>query len=310
MGIWRGIACGAVAAVAAVSSAQIAGGAVYGQRQGGPEDFLRQERNLSDQEVPPTLNSVFLDASVMINIHADTYVAVFGISEEGKTLADARAKVHEKLAAFKTSLHQAGVKENRISADFVSQNRIYEFQVDRQVATERVVGFELKENLSVKCRSQAEVDSLIALAAKDNIFDLIKVDYVLSDLSTIKARLMEAAGQVIAQKRKDYRRLFGVGFRTAPQIYADKFNVFYPTEMYNSYQAAEGDNVNPGWNMQNYVIHGARKMRTFYYNAIPAKSFDKVVNPVVTDPVVQGALYLKLRYESGGDNRLITRQPK
>ena len=294
----------AIPAFAQFATAQIAGGLVYNGQQGNPADILRQQRTLSDQEFPPTLNSVFLDASVLLNVHADAYVALFGISEEGATLSDARAKVHEKLASFKKDLQTFGVNPKNTSTDYVAQNRIYGFHVDGQVATEQVVGFELKENVSIKCRSQSEVDSLIALAAKDNIFDLIKVDYVLTDLDSVRTKLVEVASQVIRQKKRDYQRMLGVNFRSTPQLYVDRFNVFEPTEMYASYQAAEGDNVNPGYDMRNYVVHGARKMRTFYYNPLSAKGFDKVVNPIVTDPVVQCTLYIKLRFESGNDNRM------
>jgi len=286
------------------ASGQMGGGAVYNGQQGNPADILRQQRALSDQEIPPTLNSVFLDALVLTNIHADAYVALFGISEEGVTLSDARAKVHEKLAKFKRDLQSTGASAKNTTVDFVAQNRIYGFHVDGSIATEQVAGFELKENISIKCRSQSEVDSLIAIAAKDGIFDLIKVDYVLIDLDAVRAKLVEAASQVIRQKKRDYQKLLGVSFHTSPQLYLDKFNAFFPTEMYASYQAAEGDSVNPGYEMRNYVIHGARKMRTFYYNPMSAKNLDKVVNPIVTDPVVQCTLYIKLRFEAGDDRRM------
>ena len=294
----------AIPALAQFASAQIGGGSVYNGQQGNPADILRQQRALSDQEIPPTLNSVFLDASVLVNIHADAYVALFGISEEGATLNDARAKVHERLANFKRDLQSLGVTAKNTFVDFVAQNRIYGFHVDGSVATEQVVGFELKENVSIKCRSQFEVDSLIAIAAKDGVFDLIKVDYVLIDLDAVRAKLVDGASQVIRQKKRDYQKLLGVKLHSSPQLYVDRFNAFFPTEMYASYQAAEGENVNPGYDMRNYVVHGARKMRTFYYNPLSAKSFDNVVNPIVTDPVVQCTLYIKLRFETGGDNRM------
>jgi uncharacterized protein YggE len=297
-------ALAAVAVTAPLASAQLGGGSVYNGRQDNPADILSRQRALSDQEIPPTLNSVFLDASVLLNVHADAYVPLFGISEEGATLSEARAKVQAKLARFKKGLQHFGVSPKDTSVDFVAQNRIYGFHVDGSVATEQVVGFELKENVAIKCRSQSEVDSLIAIAAKDGVFDLIKVDYVLTDLRAVRAKLVSAAAQVIREKKRDYQELLGVKFRRSPQLYVDRFNAFFPTEMYASYQAAEGDNVNPGYEMRNYVVHGARKMRTFYYNPLSAKDFDKVVNPIVTDPVVQCTFYIKLRFEAGDDRRM------
>jgi uncharacterized protein YggE len=299
------IAAVAVLGMTRIAHAQVGGGSVYNGQEVNPADVLRDQRSLTDQQLPPTLNSVFLDASVLMNVHADAYVAVFGVSEEGATLEDARSKVHTKLLAFRTALKSLGVSSQDISTDFIAQNRIYGFTVTNSVATEKVVGLELKENVSVRFRSQTEVDALVGMAAKCGIFDLIKVDYVLLDMSAIRSKILETAAKVIRQKRADYLRLFGMKLSSAPQLYAERFNAFYPTDMYVSYQAAEGDSVEPPINRRDYVIQDARKMRTFYYNPLSAKSFDRVIDPVVTDPVVQCILYLKLRFESGTDSRQI-----
>lgn len=40
-----------------------------------------------------------------------------------------------------------------------------------------------------------------------------------------------------------------------------------------------------------------RLSRTFYYNGLVGDGFDTVVNPVITQPVIQYTLYLKVKYE-------------
>ncbi len=285
------------------AGAQTAGGSAFGERRGNAADVLRAQRSLAEAEIPPTLNSTFLDAAVLMNVRADVYVATFGLSEEGATPAEARTKAGARLAAFRVRLKGAGVASARVSTDIVAQNRVYGYALEGNVATERLVGFEFKENVSVRCRSQAEVDGLVALAARDGIFDLVKVDYVLADVAAVRARLLAEAAKTIRQKRTDYARLFGMAFRAAPQVYAERFDAFYPTDSYASYQASEGENLDRGYNMGNYVVHGLRKVRTFYYDPLSAKGFDRVVNPVVATPVVQCTLYLRLRYESGSDRR-------
>jgi hypothetical protein len=44
-------------------------------------------------------------------------------------------------------------------------------------------------------------------------------------------------------------------------------------------------------------VEQARKPRTFYFNALTGDGFDRVVNPVVLEPVVQFTLYVKVKYE-------------
>ena len=45
------------------------------------------------------------------------------------------------------------------------------------------------------------------------------------------------------------------------------------------------------------TVQSLRKSRTFYYNPLTADGFDRVIEPVILEPVVQFTLYLKLKYE-------------
>jgi hypothetical protein len=90
-----------------------------------------------------------------------------------------------------------------------------------------------------------------------------------------------------------------LGVKLVPplQIYAERSATHYPTELYDSYTAAEGEVMNNNSIRQKYAVQQARKSRTFYYNGLDADGFDDVINPVITEPVVQFTLYWKVKYE-------------
>ena len=67
--------------------------------------------------------------------------------------------------------------------------------------------------------------------------------------------------------------------------------------MYDSYTAYESEEISSDYYRQRYTVQGARKSRTFFFNALNADGFDYVINPVVIEPVVQFTLYLKVKYE-------------
>ena len=76
--------------------------------------------------------------------------------------------------------------------------------------------------------------------------------------------------------------------------------------MYDSYTAAEAEQVGTAIDRQRLTVQSARKGRTFVYNALDGDGFDAVVNPVVLEPVVQFALHLKVKYEGrAGEAALI-----
>jgi hypothetical protein len=67
--------------------------------------------------------------------------------------------------------------------------------------------------------------------------------------------------------------------------------------MYDSYAAYESEEMSGDRYRQKYTIQGARKGRTFFFHPLTANGFDRVINPVVLEPVVQFTLYLKVRYK-------------
>lgn len=288
----------------ALCRAQVGGNIGYAQAGGRAraEQNERNKRVLSREELPPTSTSMFVEASVLMNVKAEEYVAVFGITQEGSTLAECLQKMDATLTTFSDQLKPLGIGGNDLFVDFVAQNKIYGFEVAGEIAREKLVGFELKKNVIIHFKEYALLDKLVAAASQAQIFDLIKVDYILKDTSVVQSRLMEEATRLIKQKAKHYERLLGIRLRLPAQVYAEKPGLYFPTEMYDSYTAAESEELNANYYRQKYLIQGARKNRTFFYNALDAKGFDHVINPVVLAPVVQATLYLKVKYTIDAPN--------
>ena len=137
----------------------------------------------------------FIEASVLLNLKADAYQAVFALAQEGPTLPEGNAKLTAQAHEFTAALEALGVKRADIYLDFISQNRIYDFSVQDNIAREKLAGFEVKKNFIVRYQDPALLEKMLAAAAKSGIFDLVKVDYIVSDLPAARARLREAAGQ-------------------------------------------------------------------------------------------------------------------
>ncbi len=253
-------------------------------------------RKLTEQELPPTNSSTFVEADVLMNVKADEYVAVFGISQEGETVADCGRKMGAVVAELTGAIKALGVGEEDLFLDFVTQTRVYGFEISGEVAREKLVGFELKKNLVVHYKDRDLLDKLLTVAARSQVFDLIKVDYVVRDTGPIEDRLMEEAAKVIKRKSARYEKLLGIKLQPPGQVFAEKRATYNPPEMYDSYTAAESETIG-GPNRQNYTIQSARKGRTSVFNGLDGDGFDAVVNPVIIEPVVQYTLHLKVKYE-------------
>lgn len=279
--------------------AQASGNVGYAQGGGNAraQQNEKSKRTQAQGEMLPSATTMFLEASVLMNVKADEYVAVFGVAQECTTVPECNQKMDETINQFSADLKALGIGRDDLYVDFAAQNKIYAYQVSSNIAKENLVGFEQKKNVAVHYRDEDLLDKLIIAASKSKIFDLIKVDYIVKDNGPVQSRLMDEAARIIKQKAARYEKLLDIKLVPPAQIYAEKPSIYYPTEMYDSYTAYESEEIGSDYYRDKYTIQHARKSRTFFFNPLNADGFDTVINPVVIEPVVQFTLYLKVKYE-------------
>jgi uncharacterized protein YggE len=278
---------------------QVGGNVSYTQANGRmkAEQSEHNARVLSKDELPPSATSTFVDAHVLMNAQAEQFVAVFGVVQEAETIVECNRKMDATIKQFTDDLKVLGVKDDDVFVDFIAQHRTFGFEVAGNLAKEKLVGFELKKNVSIRYREKGLLDKLVLTASRSQIFDLIKVDYIVTDMEKVDDRLMEEASRAIKKKASRYEKLLDLKLQPPAQIYAERTGMYPPTGMYDSYTAFETEHVaSPGYR-EGLTTQSARKSRTFYYNPLDASGFDAVINPVIVEPVVQFTLYLKVKYE-------------
>ncbi|MEW6126269.1 MAG: SIMPL domain-containing protein [Acidobacteriota bacterium] len=273
------------------SLAQESGNRVYGNNQ-RQRETVPQLGNLYSTEAKDAAGSPFIEAYVLLNLKPDEFIAVFGIAQEGTTLADSATKINAQIKTFQTAIEALGIKPSDVFVDFITQNRVYDYTVAGTLAKEELSGFETKKNIAVRYKDRAVLDKLLTAAAKAAIFDLIKVEYVISDMTAARQQLLEEAAKIIKKKEENYARLLNIKLRPS-LVFQEKYNTFYPSDLYNVYTAYETGNVGNRYDMR---ILEQRKTKTFFYNALDISNFDAVMNPIGIEPIVQCTLYLKIKY--------------
>ena len=115
---------------------QVGGNVGYAQASGRvrAEQNERNKRMLSKDELPPTGTSIFVEANVLMNVRADQFVAVFGIADEGETLAECSRKMDGTIKQFTDELKPLAIGADDLFIDFIAQNRTYGFEVAGKVA--------------------------------------------------------------------------------------------------------------------------------------------------------------------------------
>jgi len=273
---------------------------VCGQESGnriyGNNGYYQQRRHPHTNSGTLTGNYGWgIEASVLTNLKPDAFVVVFGVNEEAAASAASNDKVNAKIAAFAQKIEPLGIARNDIFADFITQNRVYDYTVSGSQATENLTGFETKKTIAVRYKNRELFEPILHAATSTQIFDLIKVDYIVSDFEAVRARLFAEAVKVIKRKHDDYLKSLGIAL-TPVGLANEMYDVSYPSDAYQRYQAFETGDAH-AYNSGSSSKLIQRKSFTFFYEPFNASRFDVVISPLGIEPVVQFSLYLRMQYE-------------
>ncbi len=235
-----------------------------------------------------------IEASVLTNLKPDAFVVVFGVNDEGANAGVSNEKVNTKIANLIQRVKSYGIDSNDVFIDFITQSRVYDYTVSGNQATENFTGFETKKTVAIRYKNRDLFERIVTAAADSKIFDLIKVDYVVSDFNSVRAGLFDAAVRIIKSKEQKYNAL-GITLNVIG-LSVEKYDVTYPSDAYQRYQAYEtGDaTVTNNQGATSRVVQ--RKSSTFFYDPFQASSFDTVLAPLGIEPMVQFSVYLRMQY--------------
>ena len=275
------------------ASGQEAGNRIYGNT-----GYYQQKRNsqVNTGMLGNSNEGYSIEASVLTNLRPDAFVVVFGINDEGSNAATSNEKVNSKITNLTQRLKSLGIDSNDVFIDFITQNRVYDFTVSGTQATENFTGFETKKTVAIRYKNRELFEKIVSAAVDSKIFDLIKVDYIVSDFDAVRANLFDAAAKVLKSKEQKYSNALGVTLG-AVGLSIEKYDVTYPAEAYQRYQAFEtGDaSVNNESGVSSRVVK--RKSFTFFYEPFKAGSFDSVLAQSGLEPMVQFSIYLRMQYQ-------------
>lgn len=214
-------------------NAQVSGNSVQQSYQRNSNNNLK---GILDVEKLFLTDSTFIvQANILKNIVADNYVAVFGVSEKAYTLKECNENINKRIDNFISDLSKIGVNKKDIYVDMTTQTRIYDYKLQGNVATQYVNGFEIKKNVILKFKKISDLDKMVICASNFDIYDLIKVDYMVSNEDEIYLNLFETAKNIIEKKKNLYVLATNVKLDNSSQIFGEKFYSQTPQESYKSY---------------------------------------------------------------------------
>ncbi len=286
----------------------------YGQAKGNInyQEIARQNQisfgpGRGQTSFTPTTQAYFINdstmqigARILMNRTAEEYVAILSITQAGETAKICNERIESRIRGFMQSLNKIGFREQDIYVDFISQVPTFEFEITKKVfsksANEVPTGFELKKNVHLYFKDIKTLDQVMVLAAQQEIYDLVKVDYYLSEpeMNSVYDSLRATARRVIEKKLTTFQAL---NFDAAPeqfvyQTFSEQLSSVYPVERYSSYSAFSTSSVQKDIKVSSKI----KKTPTYFYDKVPYNNYDAVVNPRILEPAIQFSYVMEVRY--------------
>lgn len=233
-------------------------------------------------------NEMIITIKGIYNEKASSQKAVFSVLQVGKTAEEVTSLMDNRLNTVMEELKTFSA-EVEVVTDMISFIPMYEYEVQKKLFNpktynEKPSGFELKKNLIIKYKNTNDLNKIMSICAKQEIYDLAKVDYVTSNLDHIRDILQLKASEEYKQMLTNYSAIMNTDLFKKEKTLTEGYNTIYPMESYKAYTAYSQATLNFSPNSQ---VNDIRKNTTQFYDAALSKSHTFVVNADITEPTIQ-----------------------
>lgn len=243
-------------------------------------------------------NVLLLEVNAMMNARADSYLAIFHITQLGQSAEEADSLMNDRVAGLVRRVRKDGVKEEDVFTDMLSFVPVYEVETTRKLFSttyqEVPAGFEIQKNVHIRFRDARVLDKLVTAAAKEEIYDLVKVDYFVQQQSACYDTLRMFATRLLQKKLENFGKL-GVKVDSSYRTAAEQNGAYFPLDRYTSYQTRAQSSLNS--RRKGQVVNDVRKPVSLFYNKVPYGNFDIVLHAEITEPPVQYTYNLTVQCE-------------
>jgi len=251
----------------------------------------------AEQPVKATVqgNVLVLEVNAMMNARADSYLAIFHVSQIGQTAEEADSLMAERINGLMEQLKKEKAQTDDVFIDMLSFVPVFEYDMTRKGFSKRYqeipAGFEIQKNIHIRFHDPRVLDRIVTAAAKEEIYDLVKMDYYVREQGACYDTLRTFATRTMEKKLKAFKDL-GLEIDSSYRMGAEQSGAYFPLDRYQKYQAHSSASLNS--HRRGQVVNDIRKPTTVFYNKVPYSQFDLVLHPEITEPPVQFTYNLTL----------------
>ncbi|MFT5860954.1 MAG: hypothetical protein ACI865_003070 [Flavobacteriaceae bacterium] len=266
----------------------------------GNQAYTNNNRNrqpIQKKSITSTENSLIISANVLLNKEADFYSVTIGVNQEGETVSECLEKINLRISNVEKGFNKIGIKNESIAIDFISETKIYDHKILGKEIMEYLVGYQVNKNIILRTKDLSAIEKVVNICSKEEIFDIIKVDYINEDVEAINAVLFDQAIAIIQAKKARYLEHSSIKLTDNYRIASENLLTYNPRNLYQKYsEAFETSTIHHQYS--SYIKKDVRKSTTYYYDGVEFEmSIDKIIDEVSPNVGIQYVMEVQMIYE-------------
>lgn len=246
-------------------------------------------------------NQMTMDVQVLLNVEATSYAAIFSVRQVAETALEVNTLMNERVNAFKLQLIEMGIRKDDIVVEIISQVPIYGIEREKKLFSKSLaevpIGFELHKNVIITYTKYDLLNDIVYEASKNEIYDLIKVDYFADNPQAYFDTMRHAATSYLTAIQKKYSEA-GFELDSFNKVMAENTGAVYPISRYHKYQGLSRLSYDKLLKKAgSTVTMDPIVSPTLYYNHLPFADFDVVINSTISKPSIQYTFHLQTRFD-------------
>lgn len=264
-------------------TAQVSGNINYNNQGSG---YSSSQMNVQLQN--NNFKNIQIKVRGLYNEKASQQNAIISMMQVGQTIDEVNNLMDGRINKIRQAV-LALSPDIQFFVDIISFVPMYEYDLEKKPFNKKTYnevpsGFEVKKNLHIGYKDSDMIHQIMAICAQNEVYDLVRVDYISEYFEAMQDSLRQQAFDIYKKTLKHYEAILGISLVKKEKTVNDGFNVSYPQERYQSYQAFSKAQLP---SKKGAVLKNEQKNTTLHYMPEFFKNHQFVINPNLVEPVIQ-----------------------
>lgn len=186
---------------------------------------------------------IVLSIKLLNNVSPDVYVVVFSIYQLASNIKNLDQLMSDRINAFRMALAEIGLNEQYVYIENMGINPLYSKEKSQKrfskINNEQPYAIEGQKNVQIHFENYELLDQIIQIAAQYEIYDLLELNYIKKDPTSVFDELRSKGLANLDKQIKEYEKKLGLTINRNVAVIAEDRKVSQPNDRISVFRAQQ-----------------------------------------------------------------------